>query len=236
MTESVSSPKRRIPARERRRLILESSTNVFAEKGFSGASTKELALAAGISEALLFRHFTSKEALYAEILERFTTIEHNVLEHLENREPNLDTLVLLFYHLIHNLHGMTEDSGENKMSQQKVLMQELLLSGPFGTTFQQLHIRPLLPIVTKLINHLRETGELKKTHLHPSEILGYGFDLAIGSIISGFQPESVIESGSHKQLRNLIRYMLAGAGLTRKQIQHIDWTVIRKIYNEWTLR
>lgn len=59
-------PLRRLSNLERRAAILAAVRPLFAEKGYKGVTTRELADAAGISEALLFRHFPSKEALYAE--------------------------------------------------------------------------------------------------------------------------------------------------------------------------
>ena len=53
---------------ERRKAIVAAAVPLFARKGFAGTTTKELAEAAGISEALLFRHFPSKKHLYGEIL------------------------------------------------------------------------------------------------------------------------------------------------------------------------
>jgi len=52
----------------RRQLILGAARRCFARNGFAGTTTKSVAAAAAISEALLFKHFPSKAALYAEIL------------------------------------------------------------------------------------------------------------------------------------------------------------------------
>lgn len=60
----------RLTAGERREAILRSATDLFARRGFSGVTTRELAVAAGISEAMLFKHFPRKVALYRAILER----------------------------------------------------------------------------------------------------------------------------------------------------------------------
>ncbi len=54
---------------KRRQQITDSAARLFAEFGFSGATTKEIALAAGISEASLFQHFSSKAELYKAILD-----------------------------------------------------------------------------------------------------------------------------------------------------------------------
>lgn len=46
--------------------------DLFSRKGFAGTTTKEIALAAGVSEAIIFRHFATKRDLYTAI------IEHNI--------------------------------------------------------------------------------------------------------------------------------------------------------------
>jgi AcrR family transcriptional regulator len=53
---------------ERREQILKTAVQLFSQRGFSGTTTKEIARAAGVSEAMVFRHFASKEELYAAIL------------------------------------------------------------------------------------------------------------------------------------------------------------------------
>jgi len=61
-----SSP--RISAAERKASIIRSAAALFGEKGFNGTKTREIASRAGVSEALIFKHFPSKEELYAAIL------------------------------------------------------------------------------------------------------------------------------------------------------------------------
>ena len=54
---------------ERRLQILAVAVRLFSQKGFRGTTTKEIAQAAGVSEAMVFRHFATKEELYAAILD-----------------------------------------------------------------------------------------------------------------------------------------------------------------------
>jgi TetR/AcrR family transcriptional regulator len=54
---------------DRRRQIVEVALELFSQKGFNGATTKEIADRAGVSPAILFRHFPSKEAIYSAILD-----------------------------------------------------------------------------------------------------------------------------------------------------------------------
>jgi TetR/AcrR family transcriptional regulator len=59
----------RMPGEDRRRQLLRVAIESFAQNGFSGTKTKDIAAAAGVSEAILFRHFASKEDLYHAILD-----------------------------------------------------------------------------------------------------------------------------------------------------------------------
>ena len=56
--------KQRLGHEERRAQIINVASNLFAEKGFTGARTKEIAELAGVSEALIFKYFRNKEELY----------------------------------------------------------------------------------------------------------------------------------------------------------------------------
>jgi TetR/AcrR family transcriptional regulator len=59
-----------VPSGERRHQILDVAAALFAANGFAGTTTREIARAAGTSETVLFRHFPTKDRLYADILER----------------------------------------------------------------------------------------------------------------------------------------------------------------------
>ena len=64
------SPARsRMHAEDRHRQLLRSAIDCFARNGFGGTKTKDIAAAAGVSEAILFRHFATKEDLYHAILD-----------------------------------------------------------------------------------------------------------------------------------------------------------------------
>ncbi|MDM7921507.1 MAG: TetR/AcrR family transcriptional regulator [Pyrinomonadaceae bacterium] len=52
----------------RREQILHTAVELFSRNGFSGTTTKKIAEAAGVSEAMVFRHFASKDELYGAIL------------------------------------------------------------------------------------------------------------------------------------------------------------------------
>jgi AcrR family transcriptional regulator len=69
LTYQAMQPLIRLSSPERRQRIVEAVKAVFAERGFDGTTTRELAKAAGVSEALLYKHFPSKESLYTAMLD-----------------------------------------------------------------------------------------------------------------------------------------------------------------------
>ncbi len=59
----------RMAAVDRRLQIAQTAMRLFSERGFRGTTTKEIAHAAGVSEAIIFRHFATKEDLYSAIID-----------------------------------------------------------------------------------------------------------------------------------------------------------------------
>jgi AcrR family transcriptional regulator len=86
----VSTSQVRLPAAERRQAIVDAALRVFAGGSYSGATTAEIARAAGISEPILYRHFASKRELYLACLdavwERVRALWNKALEREE--EPS----------------------------------------------------------------------------------------------------------------------------------------------------
>lgn len=57
-----------------RNKILSAAFELISSKGYLGATTREIAQLAGVAEVTIFRHFTNKETLFAEVLKSFSTI------------------------------------------------------------------------------------------------------------------------------------------------------------------
>ena len=87
----MSSP--RLSSPERRAAIIESAIRLFSEKGLRGTTTRELASAVGVSEPILYQHFTTKNDLYGAILEQLATAGENVIPQIvatQSAEPMED--------------------------------------------------------------------------------------------------------------------------------------------------
>src|SRR3989449_120706 len=68
MSVIQKSRTQRATGQERQASIIAAAASLFAQKGFNGTTTREIAKTAGISEALLFRYFPTKRVLYAAII------------------------------------------------------------------------------------------------------------------------------------------------------------------------
>jgi AcrR family transcriptional regulator len=65
----TTTPRKRLTADQRRAAIQGSALEVFAERGYHSSSIDDIARAAGISKALIYEHFASKQELHASLLE-----------------------------------------------------------------------------------------------------------------------------------------------------------------------
>ncbi|MGH9036195.1 MAG: helix-turn-helix domain-containing protein [Acidimicrobiia bacterium] len=66
--EAQEAPRKRLGMGQAKPLLLDAAREVFALRGFRGARTREIADRAGVSEALLYRHFGSKARLFEEAI------------------------------------------------------------------------------------------------------------------------------------------------------------------------
>ena len=69
-----AEPRRRISGDERRESILQLTSKAFAERGYDGVRTAELAESAGVSEALIYQHVRTKAELYRAAVDRSADI------------------------------------------------------------------------------------------------------------------------------------------------------------------
>src|SRR5436305_5177853 len=96
----------KLSSEERRAAIIKAVRRVFAEKGFHGTTTRELADAAGVSEALLFKHFPNKEALFSAMQEASCNEQDiGTFERINALEASASTLVMMVHFLVSRILG-----------------------------------------------------------------------------------------------------------------------------------
>ncbi len=98
MASPSLKPSQRFSAEDRRQQILEAATQLFAHQGFGGTTTRHIAQRAQVNEAIIFRHFPTKDDLY------WAVIEHNcqagqgakiVAEQLARKQPPAETFAAI---------------------------------------------------------------------------------------------------------------------------------------------
>ena len=93
----------RISSADRREQIHDVASSLFAQQGYRGTTTRVIAERAAVTEALIFRHFPSKEELYWSVLERKinnTGARERMREILDTGADDLDVLSRLAYQVL----------------------------------------------------------------------------------------------------------------------------------------
>ncbi|HXK77618.1 MAG TPA: TetR/AcrR family transcriptional regulator [Oscillospiraceae bacterium] len=90
-------------AHDKREKILETSLHMFSRHGYFDTSTKEIARCSGVTESTLFSYFTSKAALYCEVMRIYSSFDIPELEALNGRlsysdlKKDLFDMALVYY-------------------------------------------------------------------------------------------------------------------------------------------
>jgi AcrR family transcriptional regulator len=95
LAAAMATSQTRYSSADRREQILEVATGLFAQQGFQGTTTKVIAEKSGVTEALIFRHFASKEELYWAVIERKINCAAPLERLVESLEAGGDDLEVL---------------------------------------------------------------------------------------------------------------------------------------------
>src|SRR5947209_7767367 len=126
----------RLSSEARRAAIIKAVGRLFADKGFHGTTTRELAEAAGVSEALMFKHFPNKEAIYSAMLaDCCANKDPAVMERLRALEPSASSLAILVHRMVSSfVEGCGPDSEEQEVHH-RLMLRSLMEDGEFARFF-----------------------------------------------------------------------------------------------------
>src|SRR5438876_744178 len=138
MSEPLMMPATKLSSEERREAIVRAVRKAFAEKGFHGTTTRELAEAAGVSEALLFKHFPNKESLYA-AMHVSCNMEQapEEVKRLMALEPSTSTLVHLVYFLVARIVLRKPPCSDDPVTLNRLMLHSVMGDGDFARQFLQ---------------------------------------------------------------------------------------------------
>ena len=169
-----ATARRRLPAEERRRAVLDAARDVFARRGYHGAGIAEIASTCGCSEPILYRHFASKQALFAAVLvDAAALLRARIAPIFEEAEDPLDALVAV-------AATASEDELFIQISRLRMLAATLVsepeIQEALAQTVTEMHGR-----LTGLMARAREHGSLR-ADIDPAEAawLWFGVALQVG--------------------------------------------------------
>ena len=188
----INQMKQRKKTVEQRRLnILEASLKIFAQKGYNGSTTAEIARAAGVAEGTIFRHFTTKKDLLIAVL------EPKVLDGLIqlDQECREDTPTDFFRRFLRNrLELLKENASLVRFmfaeAQYHPEVREALFKGILGQG---------ISIIRPWFEKGVEQGDFRDLPFLPTMrsfmgmVMFYGL---MGNVFEGFSPEKTIEEAA----------------------------------------
>jgi len=149
----------RLDSDERRKAIVAAAVPLFARKGFAGTTTRELAEAAGISEALLFRHFPSKQQLYREIL-RLGCEGDPALEQLASLQPSTATLVFMVRFMVRRFLLGSDIERSELESRLRLVLHSFLEDGAYARELYATISDRVIPLFAASLEAAMAAGDI----------------------------------------------------------------------------
>jgi AcrR family transcriptional regulator len=212
---------RRMSKEDRRLLIVDAATRVFSERGFHGASVRKIAKAANVSEALLYRHFSSKKALYNSLGDY---IEHQIstlVNGFKDRKPTTLTLVQIVYSLVTMIHTGMPGGKEQQRPFERLLVYSFMEDTRFAKRVFYLYHAELAPIWNRCVEAATKEKSMKRIVLSSENRMWFVHHLAMAINILHFSGDSVFpyDGSREKLVEEVVRYTLMGIGLTDQSIK-----------------
>ena len=142
----------------RREQILEAARRCFARYGYAGTTTKSVAAAAAISEGLLFKHFPTKAALYAEILVEACEADPEMHRLLE-LEPSTSTLVILIRDMVAHFLRASDAPDQEEAQRIRLMISSHLDDGEFARLLFEKIGNLIGPIFTASLERAISAGD-----------------------------------------------------------------------------
>lgn len=204
---------------DRRDQILAAATAVFADRGFSGATTQQIAKAAGVSEPLLYRHFPSKVALHKAVLRRAVLEQDTVYSALGKTEASARGLL----QMLNGYLGYCLDVSSNAVlaAGQRLLLASLAGNGEYAQLIYRRAVRLSLSGLEEAIDAARTSGDLTGENLAPQNVLSFIEHVGAQMLnmqLSGVAP-TVYSGNLDELLRQAVQFCARGMGLTDEAIR-----------------
>lgn len=214
--------KKKMSGEARKAEITIAARGEFAKKGFSGTSIRDIAKAAKVSEALIYRHFPSKEALYQEIYFYIDSQIKTLGEYFKEQEPATETLVKIVYALTSMI--MTEMPGRNKEQKvfERLLVYSLLENTSFAKSVFQQYDKELFPYWQKSMNIALQEGDVYEPIVDSAVKMWLSHHLAMAMNFLHLSGEALFPytKSTEELIDGMVVFILRGIGLKDALIRH----------------
>ena len=210
----------RLSAEERREAIVSAALPLFARKGFANTTTRELAEAAGVSEALIYKHFPSKESLYGEIQNAGCKDKDRGLEKLAGVEPSTSTLVHIVYYLLRSIIIGKPGDTISWETKHRMILNSCLEDGEFTRVLYENRFSCCFNKVQACLAAAETAGDVVKSPISRENRVRFAHHLAAMIAINNLPKRPVIDYrvGREELLHEVIWFVLRGLGLTDEAI------------------
>ncbi len=209
----------RLDSDERRKAIVSAAVPLFARKGFAGTTTRELAEAAGISEALLFRHFPSKQSLYREIL-TLGCEGDPALEQLATLKPSTETLVGMIRFMVRRfLQGIEYDRADLD-SRMRLVLHSFLEDGDYARELFETVSDRVVPLFEASFNAAVAAGDVTPPRDAPANLFWFAHHVAAMMAFAALPGPSCIpyQGDIEQQVDEAASFILRGFGMNAAAI------------------
>jgi AcrR family transcriptional regulator len=211
----------KLSSEERRRAIIQAVRRVFADKGFHGTTTRELADAAGVSEALLFKHFPTKEALFSAMLHSCWKGQDNgKFERLFALEPSASTLVVMVHFLASRILGGCAPAEEQSIHN-RLMLRSLAEDGEFARLALGRPAEFWVPKVVECLKAAMAAGEALEGPIHARSAAWFAHHLPVMVLTYLLPARAVIdyELSREELVEQVVWFALRGMGLKEEAIR-----------------
>jgi AcrR family transcriptional regulator len=207
----------------RRQLILAAAKRCFARHGFAGTTTKSVAAAASISEGLLFKHFPSKSALYAEILAEECEADPD-LAHLLGQEPSTGTLVELIRGMVRHFLQISDGPDEQEAQRLRLMTTSHLDDGEFARLLYAKVGKLIGPVFATSLDRAVAAGDASRIGTEPLNLFWFAHHTLLMAALARLPLVPCLSYGNAAGLdRQLCEFILRGIGLNETAIaSHLD--------------
>ena len=207
----------------RRQLILSAARRCFARHGFAGTTTKSVAAAAAISEGLLFKHFPTKSALYAEILAEECEADPD-LAHLLGREPSTATLVVLVKGMVRHFLQISDGPDQQEAERVRLMATSHLDDGEFARLLYDKVGKLIGPVFAASLDRAVAAGEASPIGTAPLNLFWFAHHTLLMAALARLPVVPCLAYGDAAHLeRQLCEFILRGIGLNETAVaSHLD--------------